>query len=89
MYAEVKPFVWKIVEVSWQALDGITKELVKKPHPKLQFISCLVLGAPVASSDRNLSLGYLTYGFGNFLERCNRLKSLTISRFLAADVLVW
>ena len=85
MYTEVKPFVWKRVEVSWQALDGITKELVKKPHPNLKFISCLVLGAPSASSDRNLSLGYLTYGFGSFLERCDRLKSLTISRFLAAD----
>ena len=87
MYAEVKPLIWKRVEVSWESLEGITKDLIKKPHPNLRLISCLVLDSrsQSASSLRNLSWGYLTFGLGSFLERCERLKSLTITRFLSAD----
>ena len=87
-YAEVKPLVWKRVEVSWESLEGMTKKLIEKPNLNLQSISCLVLDARsrnMPSIIRNLSWGYLTFGLGSFLQRCDRLKSLTISRFLAAD----
>ena len=86
-YAEVKPFVWKRVELSWQFLEVITKELMKKPHPNIQLISCLVLGAPSlsASSLRNPSWGYFSFGFVRLLDRCERLKSLTMCNFLPVD----
>ena len=85
-YAEVKPFVWKRVEVSWR---GLTKELFKKPNPNFRLISCLVLGAPSrgTSNDRSLSLGHLNVGFVSFLQNCEQLRSLTICKFLPADAL--
>ena len=88
LYAEVNPFVWKRVEISWQALEDITKDLIKNPHPNLHLISCLVLGAPRRNTSlraRKLPAGYIGFGFVSFLQRCEQLKSLTITHFLPAD----
>ena len=81
MYAEVKPLVWKRVEVSWQFLEGF---LFGKQKTNLHLISCLVLGARSRGRFRNLSSEYSSLGLGSFLDGCERLKSLTISDFLPA-----
>ena len=85
MYAEVKPFVWKRVEVSWQFLQGITKELVKNPHPNLQLISCLVLGAENRSAWQPSRKVRGSFWLLTLLERCEQLKSLTMCNFLPTD----
>ena len=83
IYAEVKPLVWKRVEVRWEFLEGSTKELIKKPNPNLQLTSSLFfLGA---GSPTSILCGDRGFGFFSFLDRCDRLKSLTICHFLPAD----
>ena len=86
-YAEVKPFIWKRVDLSWQFLEGVTKEFIKNADLNLQLISCLILGVSKVSSptDPDPSCGKLSFGLVRFLDRCERLKSLTISHILPAD----